>query len=81
MREGGRRRRDTIKDTSLIVKRRHKVWPEALKREIVAACLVPGPSVSMVARQYDLNTNMVFTWRKRYGRAPEKAAPQLLRQL
>ena len=42
-------------DTSLRAKRRHKVWPEALKREIVAACLVPGASVSMVARQYDAN--------------------------
>jgi transposase len=54
-------------DTSLRVKRRHKVWPEALKREIVAACLAPGASVSTVARQYDVNTNMVFTWRKLYG--------------
>ena len=63
-------------DTSLRVKRRHKVWPEALKREIVAACAVPGASVSMVARQYDVNTNQVFTWRKRYAEAPEVAAPQ-----
>ena len=67
-----------IMDTSLRAKRRHKVWPEALKREIVAACLVPGASVSMVARQYDVNTNMVFTWRKLYGGVPDKVAPQLL---
>ena len=67
-----------IMDTSLRTKRRHKVWPEALKREIVAACLVPGASVSVVARQYDVNTNMVFTWRKRYGGVPETVAPQLL---
>jgi transposase len=67
-----------IMDTSLRAKRRHKVWPEALKREIVAACLVPGASVSMVARQYDVNTNMVFTWRKLYGGVPETVAPQLL---
>jgi transposase len=65
-------------DTSLRAKRRHKVWPEALKREIVAACLVPGASVSVVARQYDVNTNMVFTWRKLYGGVPETVAPQLL---
>jgi transposase len=64
-------------DTSLSVKRGHKVWPEALKREIVAACLAPGASVSVVARHYDVNTNMVFTWRKRYG-ASLKAEPQLL---
>jgi transposase len=58
-----------IMDTSLRVKRRHKVWPEALKREIVAACTVPGASVSMVARQYDVNSNQVFTWRKLYAEA------------
>lgn len=67
-----------IMDTSLRAKRRHKVWPEALKREIVAACLVPGASVSMVARQYDVNTNMVFTWRKLYGGLPDMGAPQLV---
>jgi len=67
-----------IMDTSLRAKRLHKVWPESLKREIVAACLVPGASVSVVARQYDVNTNMVFTWRKLYGEVPDMAAPQLL---
>jgi len=67
-----------IMNTSLRAKRRHKVWPEALKREIVAACLVPGASVSMVARQYDVNTNMVFAWRKVYGGMPDRALPQLL---
>ncbi len=69
-----------IMDTSLRVKRRHKVWPEALKREIVAACAVPGASVSMVARQYDVNTNQVFTWRKRYAEVSDVkvSQPQLL---
>ncbi len=67
-----------IMDTSLRVKRRHKVWPEALKREIVAACLAPGASVSTVARQYDVNTNRVFTWRKLYGGVSDVAAPQLV---
>jgi transposase-like protein len=38
-------------DTSLRVKRRHRSWPEALKREIVAASLMPGASVSVVVRQ------------------------------
>jgi transposase len=66
-----------IMDTSLSGKRRHKVWPEALKREIVAACLIPGASVSVVARQYDVNSNMVFAWRKLYGGTTE-AAPQLM---
>jgi hypothetical protein len=37
-----------------------QVVAEALKREIVAASLAPGASVSIAARQYDVNTNMVF---------------------
>ena len=55
-------------------KRRHKRWPEALKREIVAATLVPGASVSVVAREYDVNANQVFSWRRRYGEASKPAA-------
>lgn len=48
-------------------RRRNKRWPESLKREIVAATLVPGASVSVVARQYDVNVNQVFGWRHRFG--------------
>ena len=54
-------------------RRRRKRWPEALKREIVAATLVPGASVSVVARQYDVNANQVFSWRRaiaRQGKPP-----------
>lgn len=65
-------------DTTSRVKRRHKLWPEALKREIVSACAVPGASVSMVARQYNVNANQVFTWRKLYAEALAVTAPQLL---
>ncbi len=43
-------------DTSARVRR--KVWLEALKREIVAAASAPGASVSVGARQYDVNTNL-----------------------
>ena len=50
-------------------KRRHKRWPDALKGEIVAATFEPGASVSMVARQYDVNANQVFSWRRRYREA------------
>lgn len=57
-------------DTSAIKRRRHRSWPEALKREIVAASFAPGASVSVVARRYDVNANQVFGWRKRYRDAP-----------
>lgn len=61
-------------DISLDGRRRHRSWPEALKREIVAASLEPGLSVSMVARRYDVNANQVFAWRKRYGAGASAAA-------
>ena len=65
--------------TSLRERRRHRSWPEALKREIVAASLAPGSSVSVVARRYDVNANQVFAWRKRYrGGSSEAAALQLM---
>ena len=47
-------------------RRQHRAWPESLKREIVAATLLPGASVSRVARRYDVNANQVFAWRRRY---------------
>jgi transposase len=65
-------------DTTGRVRRKHRSWPEELKREIVAAASAPRASVSAVARQYGVNTNMVFTWRKRFGAAPAGAAPPQL---
>ena len=62
--------------TSLRERRRYRSWPEALKREIVAATLTAGSSVSLVARQYDVNVNQVFAWRKRY-RARSTVATEL----
>jgi transposase len=63
-------------------RRRNRSWPEALKREIVAASFAPGSSVSIVARHYDVNANQVFSWRKRFRdepRAPAvRSAPQLM---
>ena len=60
-------------------RRRHRAWPESLKREIVSATLLPGSSVSRVARRYDVNANQVFAWRRRYRDvASEPAALRLL---
>ena len=45
--------------TSLREQRRHRSWPEELKREIVAASLEPGSSVSVVSFDvllYDLTS-------------------------
>jgi transposase len=69
-------------DTSPIERRRHRSWPETLKREIVAASFAPGCSVAVVARQYNVNANQVFSWRKRYHDAPlarsDRPAPRLM---
>ena len=56
-------------DTNDGKRRRNKRWPEALKREIVAAAFAPGASVSVVARQYDVNANQVSGWRRRFSKA------------
>jgi transposase len=57
--------------------RRRRHWSDEDKARIVAECEAPGSSVSMVARRHDLNTNMLFTWRRqlrpRQGGAGEVA--------
>ena len=62
-------------------RRRNRSWPEALKREIVAASFAPGSSVSMVARQYDVNANQVFSWRRLYRDDPRVPAVASVSQL
>jgi transposase len=44
--------------------RRRRHWSDEDKARIVAECDAPGSSVSLVARRHDLNTNMLFTWRR-----------------
>jgi transposase len=72
----------SVMDTTATGRRRNRAWPEALKREIVAASFAPGASVSTVARHYDVNANQVFSWRKRYRDEPRasavRSAPQLI---
>jgi transposase len=66
----------SVMDTSSSGRRRHRSWPEALKREIVEASFASGSSVSVVARRYDVNANQVFGWRKLYrDSAPAPADP------
>ena len=36
------------------------------KRRLVEETFVPGSSVSIVARRHDINSNLVFAWRKAY---------------
>ncbi|WP_370695231.1 transposase [Pseudomonas sp. FP1740] len=36
--------------------------PPAFNRKVVEASYQPGASVSMIAREHDVNANMVFRW-------------------
>jgi len=69
-------------DTTDGGRQRKRSWPEALKREIVAASFAPGSSVSIIARRYDVNANQVFAWRKRFREGlvvpAGSASPQLV---
>jgi len=71
-----------VMDTSPGGRRSHRAWPEALKREIVAATRAPGASVAKVARQYEVNANQLFQWRKLYRDGPaaveQKTAARLI---
>jgi len=72
----------SVMGTTATGRRRNRSWPEALKREIVAASFAPGSTVSVIARQYDVNANLVFSWRKLYRDEPRgpvvRSAPQLI---
>jgi transposase len=39
-----------------------RVWSAEEKRLICGQARLPGVSVSQVARRYDVNANLVFTW-------------------
>lgn len=63
--------------------RRRRSYSLEDKRRIVAESYGPGTSVSQVARRNDINTNLLFTWRRQLresARAPAALIPvELLR--
>ena len=62
-------------------RRVRRFWSDDEKRRIVAQSYAPGVSVSVVARRYDVNANLIFTWRRdpRYKPAADaEGAPSLL---
>ena len=64
-------------------RRNRRKWSDDEKRTIIAQTQVPGASVSLVARRYDMNANQLFNWMKDPRFAPsnadaENAAPVFL---
>lgn len=59
---------DTILDTVAPARRtgRRPNFPLDFKRRVVEATFQPGASVSLIAREHDVNANLVFRWRQQY---------------
>ena len=56
-------------------RKRRRSWPMAEKQRIVAETLMPGSSVSVVARRHDVNANQVFKWRRELAAGDRAALP------
>lgn len=61
--------------------RKRRFWTDGEKRMVCAQTLVPGVSVSQVARRYDVNANLVFTWLRDPRFAPGETAEGLPEEL
>lgn len=59
---------DTILDTVTPARRagRRPNFPLDFKRQVVEATFQLGASVSLIAREHDVNANLVFRWRQQY---------------
>ena len=57
--------------------RRRRIWSDGEKRMICRQARLPGISVSQVARRYDVNANLVFTWLRDPRFAPEEVTPPI----
>ena len=54
---------DTIEETLTEPTRpRRRLYSPSLKAKIIRECLCPGVSIAFVARQYDINDNLLHRW-------------------
>jgi len=60
--------------TKRVEERPRRKYSETERQRIVEETEAPGMSVSVVARRYNVNANLVFKWRQRYGRKPVSTA-------
>ena len=59
--------------TGRVRRRPRRTWSDEEKRQLVVLTYEAGTSVSIVARRYDLNANLLFTWRREALRAEQMA--------
>ena len=55
-------------------RRKRRFWSDAEKRMICVQARLPGVSVSQVARRYDVNANLVFSWLRDPRFEPDEGA-------
>ena len=48
-------------------RRTRRRWSDDFKRRVVAEASQSGVSVAAIARRYDLNNNLLFIWKHRFG--------------
>jgi len=65
-------------DQAVVVRkaRSRRRWSEAEKRRLVALTFEAGASVAEVARRHGVNDNLLFNWRRRFGRTAMLPAPR-----
>lgn len=44
-----------------------RTWSTSFKKRVVAEASQSGASTAEIARRYDLNANLVFNWKKKFG--------------
>ena len=62
----GSKQQDGSDDCPYIKNGRRREYKEWFKAQVVEECHKPGASVSIVARRYDINANVLFRWRREY---------------
>ena len=46
-----------------------RTWSTGFKKRVVAEASQPGVSSAQIARRYDLNANLLFNWKRKFGSA------------
>lgn len=44
-----------------------RTWSTCFKKRVVAEASQPGVSAAQIARRYDLNANLLFNWKRKFG--------------